>query len=570
MRSATLNRRLGQSRRRPWRRSATAASRALLSIAVITVSCTALCGCQPPRPDSTRGYVLISLDTLSAEHMSLYGYRRPTTPFLDHLAERAMVFDNAYVQLPGTLPSHMSIMTGLYPDQHGVMPPDGVLSERIATLPEIFRAQGYRTAGFTEGGYVSGRYGFSRGFEQFDDSFKNLWRETPNVLDSGLDFIDSLAADEPFFLFVHTYAVHAPYAPPVECRDLFWPGDPPPVDPPLGPNLKEHNQGLAVIDKTTAEYYAALYDAEVRCLDMRLEAFFAELERLGFADDVTVVVTSDHGEEFLDHGMMVHQQIYIENTHVPLMLLNPSLPAGERIPGIVQSIDIAPTLCDIAGLDTPMGIAGRSLLPMIGGRMKQVRGFAVSQSVTGDRGMLALARDRLFHLVSIRPDIDPPDGPLGVASFLRLRVPRGSLIFEASAYLQPTTLRLVVEGVELQDVALESGTWSRIATVVPAGTGQALLELVADSCQPIPKSLEQGGRRCRSFTVRGVPLRRFELYDLLADRPESIDLSADHEDLTSGLAQRLAELRWQPVAAIQDEPIDQELEDQLRALGYVD
>jgi len=514
--------------------------------------------------------VLISLDTLSAEHMSLYGYRRPTTPFLDHLAERAMVFDNAYVQLPGTLPSHMSIMTGLYPDQHGVMPPDGVLSERIATLPEIFRAQGYRTAGFTEGGYVSGRYGFSRGFEQFDDSFKNLWRETPNVLDSGLDFIDSLAADEPFFLFVHTYAVHAPYAPPVECRDLFWPGDPPPVDPPLGPNLKEHNQGLAVIDKTTAEYYAALYDAEVRCLDMRLEAFFAELERLGFADDVTVVVTSDHGEEFLDHGMMVHQQIYIENTHVPLMLLNPSLPAGERIPGIVQSIDIAPTLCDIAGLDTPMGIAGRSLLPMIGGRMNQVRGFAVSQSVTGDRGMLALARDRLFHLVSIHPDFDPPDRPLGVASFMRLRVPRGSLIFEASAYLQPTTLRLVVEGVELQDVALESGTWSRIATVVPAGTGQALLELVADSCQPIPKSLEQGGRRCRSFTVRGVPLRRFELYDLFADRPESIDLSANHGDLTSGLAQRLAELRWQPVAAIQDEPIDQELEDQLRALGYVD
>ncbi len=566
MLSATSNRLPAHQGWRLDRSMLTVVARPFLTVALAA----AVCGCQPHEIGATRGYVLISLDTLSAEHMSLHGYHRPTTPFLERLAERSMVFDNAFVQLPGTLPSHMSIMTGLYPDQHGMIHTDGILSEQIATMPEIFHSKGYRTAGFTEGGYVSGRYGFSRGFEQFDDSFKDFWRRKPDVFDSGLAFIESVAADEPFFLFVHTYAVHAPYTPPEECRDLFWLDDPPPVDPPLGPHLKEHNEGLAVIDKDTAEYYAALYDAEVRCLDMRLEAFFAELEQLGIADDVTVVVTSDHGEEFLDHGMMVHRQIYAENTHVPLMLVHPGFSRGQRIPGIVQSIDIAPTLYDIAGLEPPFGMSGRSLVPTMGGHVDQVRGFAVSQSTTGDRGLVAPARGRLFHLVSIHPDFDPPDGPFGAASFLRLRVPRGKLIFNATAYLEPTTVRLTVGGVKLREVPLNTGVWNPVEAEVPAGEGQALLELLADSCQPIPQSLERGNRRCLSFRVRGLPVRRFELYDLVADRRETIDLSADDGDLTSRLADQLRELRWQAVAPIQDEPIDDELQNQLRALGYLD
>ena len=543
----------------------TVVTRSFLTVALAA----AVCGCQPDRLGATRGYVLISLDTLSAEHMSLHGYHRLTTPFLARLAERSMVFDNAFVQLPGTLPSHMSMMTGLYPDQHGMIHTDGVLSERIATLPEIFHAQGFRTAGFTEGGYVSGRYGFSRGFEQYDDSFGDFWRTKPDVFDSGLGFIESVAADEPFFLFVHTYAVHAPYTPPEECRDLFWPDEAPAVDPPLGPNLREHNEGLAVIDRATADYYAALYDAEIRCLDTRLETFFAALEEMGIADDVTVVVTSDHGEEFLDHGMMVHRQIYVENTHVPLMLVHPAFSRGRRIPGIVQSIDIAPTLYDIAGLEPPLGMSGRSLLPVIEGRVDQVRDFAVSQSSTGDRGLVAPARDRLFHLLSFHPDFDPPDKPFGAASFLRLRVPRGKLLFKATACPEPTTVSLTVDGVELREVPLDTGVWSQVEAEVPSGAGQALLELLADSCQPTPQSLEHGSRRCLSFRVRGLPVRRFELYDLVADRRETIDLSADDEDLTSRLAVQLRELRWEAVAPTHDVPIDDELQNQLRALGYL-
>lgn len=546
-----------------------AAVRRLLAGGLTVVACLFASGCGIDRPVPTRGYILISLDTLSAEHMSLYGYHRPTTPFLGRLAQRSIVFDNAFVQLPGTLPSHMSIMTALYPDQHGVMPPDGVLSEQIATLPEVFQNRGYRTAGFSEGGYVSARYGFSRGFETYDDSFKDLWRETPNVLDSGLAFIDSLGEEEPFFLFVHTYAVHAPYLPPEECRDLFWPADPPDVDPPLGPNLRDHNNGLALIDREAADYYAALYDAEVRCLDMRLERFFSALDGMGVADDVTVVVTSDHGEEFLDHGMMVHHQIYIENTHVPLMLIHPEVTGGKRIGGLVESIDIAPTLYDIAAIEGPVGVSGRSLLPVIGGGVEQVRDYAVSQSVDGDRGLFATSDDRLMHLLSIRPGTEP-GAQTGAASFLRLRVPRGKLSFRATAFLTPVNLDLFVDGVELREVGLEAGRWLRFEESLPDGAGTALVELIADSCHPIPQSIERGGRRCRSFSVRGLPIKRSELYDLTSDRNETTDLSVDESALTSSLVDRLSSLRWQPVAIIRDEPVDEELEDQLRALGYLD
>jgi hypothetical protein len=463
----------------------------------------------------------------------------------------------------------MSIMTALYPDQHGVMPPDGVLSEQIATLPEVFRNHGHRTAGFSEGGYVSARYGFSRGFETYDDSFRDLWRETPNVFDSGLSFIDSLGDEEPFFLFVHTYAVHAPYLPPQECRNLFWPADPPDVDPPLGPNLRDHNNGLALIDDETADYYAALYDAEVRCLDMRLEKFFSALDGMGVEDDVTVVVTSDHGEEFLDHGMMVHHQIYIENTHVPLMLIHPDLTAGGRIGGLVESIDLAPTLYDIAEIEGLIGVSGRSLVPMIGGAVEQVRDYAVSQSVAGDRGLIAVSDDHMVHLLSVRPGTEP-GAQAGAASFLRLRVPRGRLSFRATAFLNPVNLGLIADGVKLRDVGLEAGRWKRIEEPLPDGAGTALIELVADSCHPIPQSIARGGRRCRSFSVRGLPIKRFELYDLTSDRGETVDLSVDEPALVSRLVDRLSGLRWQQVAPIRDDPIDKELEDQLGALGYLD
>ena len=131
-----------------------------------------LIGCREPlpAPEPTRGVILISLDTLAADHLSAYGYERETSPFLDSLAARGTLFENAIVQYPSTLVSHVSMFTGLYPQEHGVLPfSSRRLSAAIDTLPERFAHHGFRTAGHTEGGYVSRDFGFERGFDEFAD-----------------------------------------------------------------------------------------------------------------------------------------------------------------------------------------------------------------------------------------------------------------------------------------------------------------------------------------------------------------------------------------------------------------
>jgi hypothetical protein len=170
----------------------------------------------------------------------------------------------------------------------------------------------------------------------------------------------------------------------------------------------------------------------------------------------------------------------------------------------------------------------------------------------------------------MQPGFDPSDGQVGLASFLQLRVPRGGLDFEARAFLEPVTMNLRLDGINSAGVALEPDVWTRVEAEVASGTGTAVLRLAADSCRPIPQSVEQGGQRCRSLMVRGLPIRRHELYALDVDRSETIDLSMDRPDLTADLAGRLAGLHWQVVSSLESKPIDEGLEEQLRALGYLE
>src|SRR5690242_15605692 len=184
---------------------------------------------QLPVPRATRGYILISIDTLRADHLGLYGYPRPTSPFLDSLARHATVFEEAYAPFPSTLISHMSMLTGLHPREHGVFPPNSVLSPKVEILPEVFQRHGFRTAGFTEGGYVSGRFGFRRGFDVFESRDRGHGhRPLENTFRRGVEFLESLGTDDRFLLFLHTYAVHTPYDAPEQYREPFWPGGPPP------------------------------------------------------------------------------------------------------------------------------------------------------------------------------------------------------------------------------------------------------------------------------------------------------------------------------------------------------
>jgi hypothetical protein len=545
----------------------------LLTLTVLSppllVSCT---GGGDPRTalEPSRGFILISLDTVSAEHLSLYGYERPTTPFLDSLAERSVVFDNAYVQLPGTLPSHMSMFTGLYPDQHDVFPPDAVLAPGIPTLPELLSRAGFRTLGHTDGGFVHGRFGFSRGFDVFDDRRIILWGGGDHSFARGLASLRALGPEERFFLFVHTYAAHDPYNPPPRCRGLFWHGPPPDgAQLPTSAVLRAHNSGLAPLSPEVVEYYASQYDAEIRCLDDEIGRFFSGLEELRLADNVTVMITADHGEEFLQHGKMGHEQIYHENLHVPLLVVAPGLTGGRRVPQVVQSIDLAPTFCDLAGIPPPAGIPGRSLVPLLLDGGLDEGGEAFSRAMSGERSLYSLGSAGLLHLVSIERSPTAGSHPIGVARDLRLWVPPGDLMIEAQSFLEPTVMRLELDLGEVVRVPLHPDRWTGHLLEVADDGATHFLRLSADTCQPKPTSAGKGVQRCLSFFVRGLPTSRTELYRTDLDRRESRDLSLELRRQRQALEQSLGSYRFEPLNPAAAEPLEPNVEEQLEALGYL-
>jgi arylsulfatase A-like enzyme len=535
------------------------------SAAVLLSAGLVACGAPIPveAPRATRGYVLISLDTLRADHLGCYGYARPTSPFLDRLAERAVLFENAIVQYPSTLTSHMSIFTGLYPAEHGVYPPDSVLAPAIETLPEAFRRAGYRTAGFTEGGFVHGRFGFRRGFDVFAARDRRDSDEVERTFARGRRFLRGLEGGERFFLFIHTYAVHAPYDPPEEYRRLFWPGEPPPgAFPPTGPELSRVNALGETLPDAVRDYFKALYDAEIRRLDDVLRRFFAELDELGLADDTTVVVTSDHGEEFGEHGKLNHTQLYREVLRAPLLIVHPDLAAGRRHAPPVESVDLAPTLYELARVKPRGAPSGASLAPLLAGpslaAAAPAAGDAYAEVAGGSRSLFSFADGALSHLLVIEP---PPRQ--WATRRLRLAADGGRLAFEVRSFAEERALEVWDDGVLVTAAAI-GPRWSRLTLELPPG--RRTLELTSPDC-----TLSDAAPAvvCLSFQVRGVPLARAELYDVGADPAERHDVVGERPELARSLYARLTGYASRPAAQRRVEELDEKLRSELEALGYL-
>jgi len=302
-----------------------------------------------PGPGERPNLVIVSLDTLRARSLGTYGYSRDTSPFLDALARRSTLFEDAVTTSVTTSPSHMSLFTGLYPVHHGVMRGLERKLPQVPTLAEILRAAGYETAAFTENGYLVRAYGFGSGFARYTE---NKAMDMPGRV--RLTFGQArrwlaAAPREPFLLFVHTYEVHSPFDPDPPYQGLFaddrLPG---PEDP-----------------RRRAERDD--YDREIRYLDDELRGLFEALAAEGLEESTLVVVLSDHGEEFWEHGGFLHgAAVYEETLHVPLLFYGPGrIPEGRRVPGQVSLVDVAPTLLDLAGVPAPEGLDGRSLAPVI-------------------------------------------------------------------------------------------------------------------------------------------------------------------------------------------------------------
>jgi arylsulfatase A-like enzyme len=309
-----------------------------------------------------RRIVLISLDTLRPDHLGIYGYARPTSPEIDSFAASSLVFERALAPAPNTPPSQMSMMTSLYPGRHGFTGNGDRLRPGIETLAERLADQGLRTGGFVDGGYLRSEFGFDRGFETYDDDGGGL----KSILPRALRWLDE-RGEEPFFLFLHTYDIHAPYISPSPFAGMFHEE---PYTGGLVPTVERLDQLFRRRVKLSAvdmQHLVDSYDEGIRYTDTALGHFFDQLARRGRLEDTLVMITSDHGEEFGEHGSLIHWQLYFQpNLRVPLIVRPPGgLDHPVRIDDQVELVDILPTLLDVSEAAPLEAAQGRSLRPYL-------------------------------------------------------------------------------------------------------------------------------------------------------------------------------------------------------------
>lgn len=343
---------------------------AAVSLVLIAVGVWAVAGKgnRPVRPN----LIFISLDTLRADRLGAYGYTRPTSPYLDAWAASSAVFEHAISAAPWTLPSHVSMLTGLYPSSHGVnKAKERGIGTVMEYLPEILKNSGYHTHALTAGGYVSERYGFGRGFESFyfnrgEDVSEA--RGFPYTIKLAREKLASLDRARPFFLFLHTYAVHCPYNPPPPYDTMFVSAGAQPIE---SDRCNRYYNEKAGFTAQNALYLSDRYDGSVRYLDTQIEQLFTWLKEDGLFDNTVIVVTSDHGEEFFEHGRIGHKKsLYRELLEIPLIISGPGI-KPQRISESVNTVDLFPTILDLLGLPPSQQPDGHSLYSLLHGEQEK-------------------------------------------------------------------------------------------------------------------------------------------------------------------------------------------------------
>lgn len=285
--------------------------------------------------------ILISIDTLRADHLAAYGYTKGRTPNIDALVRDSVVFERAYAHAPQTLPSHTSILTGQLPFEHGVRDNIGftVKPDQI-TMASLFKSKGYGAGGFVSAYVLRPETGIGKGFDVYnadlpvgglDRPIAQVTRPAPETARAAITWLNT-HVDPKVFMFVHFYEPHRPYEPPDRFKDL---------DP---------------------------YDGEIAAADESVGTIIAELRRRGWYDSATIALIADHGEGLGDHGEEEHGLFLYEPTiHVPFIIKAPNQKsAGKRVAAPVQHIDLLPTFAATAGFAVPNGLRGRNLLPLLG------------------------------------------------------------------------------------------------------------------------------------------------------------------------------------------------------------
>lgn len=324
--------------------------------------------CRSERGDpAPRTVVLISIDTLRADHLGSYGYSRPTSPHMDALAAQAVLFEDVTSPSPWTLPAHASLLTGLYPSRHGLTTHTSHLPESVTTLAEMLARQGFMTAAVVNSHRLSSHYGLERGFEKFLYVKERAGQREPGtaITDKATQWLRRFAGER-LFLFVHYYDVHSDYASRPEFERPFVRVYHGPADGTTN-QLRAHRAGTFRFAPEDARHLVDLYDAGIRQMDEELARLLSAIETHG-AGRALVIVTSDHGEEFLERGGVLHGRTqFQELLRVPLILRGPGLPRGHRVKTPVSLVDVLPTLLRLVTVDASAGLDGEDLTSLWSG-----------------------------------------------------------------------------------------------------------------------------------------------------------------------------------------------------------
>lgn len=341
--------------------------------------------------------IIISIDTLRADHLGCYGYPRNTSPNIDHFSSTAVTYTHALAPTPWTLPSHAAMLTGIHPYVLGIKDLAGTIPGKVATLAQLLKRAGYQTAAFVDShndGFVGANRGFGRGFDAYhhiphsDNPVSRF--DVKATIDASQKWIQSRTREKPFFLFIHSKAVHTvaideaypphyyPYDKPPPYKRMFLTAKEAGMDWIIDENIRaqryllEMNRAFAAgieqpldFPRDRIQSLIGQYDGGIRYTDRHIGRFHDFLQMKKLLDNTIIIITSDHGEAFLEHNFFMHVELYKQLLHVPLLLFLPNSPGGLKIHSPVALEDISPTILQLLGLAVPSTVTGKKC-PLVG------------------------------------------------------------------------------------------------------------------------------------------------------------------------------------------------------------
>ncbi len=365
-----------------------------LVCAMAMVGVLAVVSCQRPHQDQVSNVVFVLIDTLRADHLGTYGYDRATSPQIDAAASRGVLFENVLSVANWTNPAIMTLFTGMSPG--AVMRPalhreaiQLAIPTEVPTLAEILQANGFRTFGLVDHPGINRRLGFARGFDEFNRLYKKgakggkSWAHTDaDYVYEELDKVLTRVGNDPFYLYLHLVYPHRPYRAPADFQKHFGPAH--------RKNERVEKQGMI-----------NAYDAEILYTDELVGRMIRRLDQLRLSENTHLIITSDHGEGFWEHGFPEHGNTFFnEFVRVPLIIVGPRAPAAKRVSQWVSNLNVFDTVLDLTGLDLPRGYV-RSLTRYFDGAIPDeplysqhaygydINGFAV---VSGQHKLIATPR----------------------------------------------------------------------------------------------------------------------------------------------------------------------------------